>query len=201
MIRPLRMIGLDISTAATAIAATHDSAGKPRLAVRTLDTAARPLHDQTDLIEMAIRRACGTPATGGRPAPEAKPDLVVVEGTFSRQSGSDYPLHHVIGCVTQWLHRQCIPYVTPAPATVKVYATGSGATRGVNKVTKDKVVAAVLATYGRLLNIARDDNACDAVALLAMGLDQFGQPLAEVPQTHRRALAAVAWPDAIGGGR
>jgi crossover junction endodeoxyribonuclease RuvC len=194
VIRPLRAVALDLSTAATAIASTHASTGEPRLSVRTIDTAKRPLHLQTDLIDVQVRQACGF-GSGNRLLGRGFADLVIVEGTFSRQSASDYPLHHVRACVTQWLARQGIPYVDVAPATVKVYATGSGATRGENKVTKDKVIAAVIAAYGRLLHIPpTDDNCADAVTLLAMGLDAFGQPLAEVPDSHRRALNAVKWP-------
>lgn len=195
MIQPLRVVALDLSPRATAIAHTHDSHGDPRLAVRTLDTAMRPLHQQIDRIEIAVRRACGAPSAGGRPRPGCAPDLVVVEGTFSRPGGSDYPLHAVRGCVLQWLYRQGIPYVDVAPATLKVWATGSGATSGANKVTKDKVCAGIVAAYGHLLAInPRDDNACDAVGLLTLGLAAYGQPLAAVPDRHRRALQVPQWP-------
>jgi crossover junction endodeoxyribonuclease RuvC len=191
----LRVIGLDLSTAASGMAQTHDSTGQPRLSVRTIDTAKRPLHDQIDMIEMAVRKACGW--VNGFPAwPGHRPDLVVVEGTFSREGGSDYPLHAVRANVLQWLHRQRIPYVDVQPLTLKMWATGSGATRGKNKVSKAGVCAAIVATYGRFLHInPRDDNCCDAVALLTMGLAAYGQPLADVPETHRRALASIStWP-------
>lgn len=196
MIIPLRAVALDLSTAATAVATTHDPAGQPRLAVHTIpDTAKRPVHDQIDRIEMAVRRACGY-GTGNHQLGDRRPDLIVIEGTFSRPGGSDYPLHSLHGCVKQWLHRRRIPYVDVAPATLKVWATGSGACHGENKVTKDKVVAAVLATYGHLLHIhPRDDNQADAVALLSLGLAAYGQPLAAVDNNHSRAIRKVAWPD------
>lgn len=195
MIRPLRAVGLDLSTAAAAIAATHDSAGLPRLATWTIPgTAARPLHVQIDIIEMAVRRACGYGS--GNVALGGRPDVVIIEGTFSRPGASDYPLHALQGVVRQWLHRQHIPYTVAAPATLKVYATGSGATSGENKVTKDKVITEVLATYGALLHInPRDDNQADAITALALCLDAYGQPLAEVPRGKRRAVSAVTWPD------
>ena len=82
-----------------------------------------------------------------------------------------------------------------SPATLKIWATGSGASSGDNKVTKLHVVEAIIAAYGGLLNIPRDDNACDAVALMSMGLAAYGQPLAEVPETHRRALDSIRWPE------
>lgn len=190
----LRVVGLDLAPAASGIARTHDSTGTPRLAVDPIRTNLLPLHRQIDHIEHAVRRACGVPPAGGRPDPAARPHLVVIEGTFSRVGGSDYPLHAVRAVALQWLHRQRIPYVDVAPATVKVWATGSGATRGDNKVTKARVVEQIIADYGRHLAIPRDDNCCDAVALLTLGLAAYGQPLAAVPERQRRAIEAVTWP-------
>lgn len=199
MIRPLRIVALDLATD-TGIARTHDTDGQPRLAVDTLSAALLPLHQKIDLIEYRVRRTCGVPAYGGRPDPRVKPDLVVIEGTFSRAGAADYVLHALHANVKQWMYRQGIPYVDVQPSTLKVWATGSGSTRGENKVGKDKVCAAIVATYGHLLNInPRDDNACDAVAALTLGLAKYGQPLVDsLPQTHRRAMAAVKWPD-LGG--
>ena len=192
--RPLRVVGLDLSTAATGIAATHASTGESHLWASVLDTSKRPLHTQTDIIDVAVRRACGY-GSGNRPLSAVGVDLVVIEGTFSRQSGSDYPLHHVRAIVTQWLARQRITYVDVQPGTLKIWATGSGSMRGDSKVTKQQVVEAIIARYGGLLNIPRDDNACDAVALLSMGLAAYGQPLVdELPESHRRALDSVKWP-------
>jgi len=191
--RPLRVVGLDLSTAATGIAATHASTGESHLWASVLDTSKRPLHTQTDIIDVAVRRACGY-GSGNRPLSAVGVDLVVIEGTFSRGSASDYPLHHVRANVTQWLSRRGLAYVDVSPATLKIWATGSGASSGDNKVTKQQVVEAIIAAYGGLLNIPRDDNACDAVALMSMGLAAYGQPLAEVPETHRRALDSIRWP-------
>ncbi|GIE35932.1 hypothetical protein Ait01nite_089770 [Actinoplanes italicus] len=192
--RPLRVVGLDLSTAATGIASTHASTGEPQLWTQVIDTSKRPLRVQTDIIDMAVRRACGY-GSGNRLIGAARVDVVVLEGTFSRKSGSDYPLHHVRANVLQWLWRMGIPVVDVSPATVKVWATGSGATRGVNKVTKNKVIEATIATYGHLLNIPRDDNACDATALMSLGLAAYGQPLAPMP--HGRAaevIDGICWP-------
>jgi crossover junction endodeoxyribonuclease RuvC len=194
MIRPLWVTGLDLSTAASGIASTHTSAGDPQLWTQAIDTAKRPLRAQTDIIDVAVRRACGY-GSGNRLIGARRVDLVVLEGTFSRQSGSDYPLHHVRANVLQWLWRMGIPVVDVSPATVKVWATGSGATRGVNKVTKNKVIEATIATYGHLLAIPQDDNACDAVALMSLGKAAYGQPLA--PVQHGRAaevIDGICWP-------
>lgn len=194
----LRVVALDLSNAATGIAQTHAADGTPRLSVATVPgTAGRPLHDQIDTIEMAVRRACGR-TSGNAWIGTSQADVVVVEGTFSRPGGSDYGLHALHGVVKQWLHRVGIPYAEVAPATLKVWATGSGATRGENKVGKDKVIEAVLSTYGGLLNInPRDDNQCDAVALLGLALAAYGQELAPVKPNCRKAIQVPKWPELI----
>ena len=198
MIRPLRAVALDLATA-TGLARTHDTNGEPRLTVDTIDTSLLPLHKKIDVIEYRLQRACGVPEGGGRLDLRVKPDVVVIEGTFSRPGAADYLLHALRGNVTQWLYRRGIPYVDVQPSTLKVWATGSGATRGDNKVGKDKVRAAIVATYGGLLNInPNDDDACDAVALLSMVLAQYGQPLVELERlghTGARALEVPAWPE------
>lgn len=184
MIAPLRVLGLDLKPSRAGIARTHGSDGEPRLSVAGVGVALRPLHEQIDLIEFNVRRAC-----------DMKPDVVAIEGTFSRPGASDYGQHAVHFAITRLLWHRGIPYVDVAPATLKVWATGSGATHGENKVTKDKVCAAIVATYGSLLHInPRDDDACDAVALLSMTLAAYGQPLAAVPINRRRALNVVTWP-------
>lgn len=191
--RPLRAVALDLSTAATAIASTHDPRGEPFLSVYTIPgTSKRDLHEQISIIETHVRRACGWSAVGTI----WQPDVVTIEGTFSREGGSDYPLHALHANIKQFLWRRRIPYIDVSPSTVKVWATGSGATRGVNKVTKDKVVTAVIATYGHLLTInPRDDNQTDAVALLTLCHAAYGRPLAPVPTlNHSKALKGLRWP-------
>ena len=184
---PLWVVGLDLA-AVSGIARTHDATGQPRLSVTTLDTTGKSLHQRIDLTEGYVRQVCGA-----RIGPR-RPDLAVVEGTFSRPGAADYPLHAVRACILQWLHRQKVPCVEVAPATLKVFATGKG------KATKREVVERVLADYGRHLNIPPDDNAADAVALMAMGLHAYGQALSEVPAVQARAVKTLAgrWPSLIG---
>ncbi|MFI6819759.1 hypothetical protein ACIBJE_02255 [Micromonospora sp. NPDC050187] len=185
----LRMIGLDLSLGAAAIAWTHDHHSAANLGVRTVHTA-RVNKDTVD--HNRIHRVLEWVAA----AAKARPHLAVIEGTFTRGGGSDIPLIGLRTVVCHWLWTKKIPYVDVAPATVKVWATGSGATRGENKVTKDKVIAEILATYGGLLNIdPRDDNQCDAVALLTLGRAAYGQPLVRITRAQQtRALTAVSWP-------
>jgi crossover junction endodeoxyribonuclease RuvC len=200
MIRPLRMVALDLSTAATGVASTHDPYGQPFLSVFTVPgTAKRPLHEQIALIKRAVRRTCGLGSARTNPDAPDLPDLVVIEGTFSRASGpgQDYPLHALHACIKQALWDRKIPYVDVSNGTVKMWATGTGATSGPNKVTKDKVVAAIIANYGKTITInPADDNQCDAVALLTLGMEKYGQPIGPYvsDKPRRRAFKNVAWP-------
>jgi crossover junction endodeoxyribonuclease RuvC len=191
-LRPLRFVGLDLSMVATAIAATHDPQGRPFLSVFTVPgTAGLGLHEQIARIERAVRSSCGGGHARLNPDSPDLPDLVVIEGTFSRSGAhaSDYPLHALHANVKQWLWRHRIPYVNAAPATLKVWTTGNGA------ATKRQVIEHVVADYGRHLTIPpNDDKACDAVGLLSMGLAKYGQPLNETPPPGRRALKSVNWP-------
>lgn len=206
VIRPIRAVGLDLSTAATAVASTHDAYGQPFLSVFTVpDTAKRPLHEQVALIKRAVRRVCGIGSARTNPDAPDLPDIVLIEGTFSREGApaQDYPLHAVHACVKQLLWEKRIPYKDVSPGTVKIWATGRGDMRGPSKVTKRDVVSAIIAAYGKamLINPA-DDNQADAVALLSMVCAQYGQAIVETPslpgkpQSHRRALKnANPWPD------
>ena len=183
------MMALDLSLKAAAIGWTHDHHGRPGLGCRTVHTD-RVNKDRVD--HNRIHKVLEWVAAAAR----CRPHLCVVEGTFTRGGASDIPLIELREVVCHWLWVQKIPYVDIQPSTVKVWATGSGATRGENKVTKDKVVAAVVATYGRLLHIdPRDDNQCDVIALLSLGLAAYGQPLVRITRAQQtRALSVPAWP-------
>lgn len=185
----LRMVALDLSVSGTGMAWNYDHHGHPNLGCRTVHTA-RVNHDAVD--HNRIQRVLEWVAA----AAKSRPHLAVVEGTFTRGSGSDIPLIGLRQIVCHWLWVKGIPYVGVAPATLKVWTTGRGTTNGENKVTKDEVKAAVVATYGGLLNIdPRDDNQCDAVGLLSMGLAAYGQPLVRITRSHQtRALSTPKWP-------
>lgn len=114
-------------------------------------------------------------------------DLVVLEGySFGSKGRATFSLGELGGVVRLALHRAGIPYVDVAPQTLKKYATGKGNAPG---------QAVLVEAVKRLGYEGADDNAADAMWLLAMGLDAYGQPGApEMPQTHRGALASVDWP-------
>lgn len=133
-----------------------------------------------------------------------KADLVVVEGA-AYGHGALAGHHELSGLwwlITQDLWEQKIPYAVVAPSSRIVYATGVGnpaqeyprSQRA--RVAKGMVRDAVAQRYGvECEGPGRYDKA-DAFILAAMGLHWAGWPLAVVPDTHSRALDAVAWPNA-----
>ena len=183
----LRFVALDLSSAGTGVAWNCNHHGRESVGCRTVHSrwgADRP-HDRIHDILTDIAAAV-----------KCKPHLVVVEGGSYGSAGNQVDqLAGLRWVVRHWLWAQKLPYVEVAPGTVKVWATGSGATSGDNKVTKQAVREAITATYGRLCHVA-DHNQADAVSMLTLACRAYGQPLALVTrQQQTRALAAVKWPD------
>lgn len=183
MSRPLRIVGLDLSLTATGIAVTHDQLGEPRLSCRTVSPRRRPtpniidhqrLHETFQAVAAAL--AC-------------KPDLVVVEflPAVSGTGGAPLRLAELHGALKHFMWAKGHRYVDIAPQHVKTYATGKG------NAPKELVRAEVIARYGGRLHIGSTDEA-DAVSLLALALDAYGQPLATVPAGNRIAVSKVTWP-------
>jgi crossover junction endodeoxyribonuclease RuvC len=186
----IRVLGLDLKPARSGIAQNYDSdTGVPRLSVTAVGAGGiTDLHAQVRVLERAILVRVSKPGI--------RPDVAFIEGTFSRPggSGSDYGQHAAHFAVTHLLHHFGVPWVDVSPGKLKVWATGSGALRGPNKVTKDKVIAAVIATYGRFMNIPALDDEADAVALMTFGSAHQGEPLVDLTAAHTRALKEVPAP-------
>ncbi|AGL19524.1 crossover junction endodeoxyribonuclease RuvC [Actinoplanes sp. N902-109] len=184
MIRPLRVVALDLSLTATGIAVTHDQVGEPRLACRTVSPRRRP--SDTIIDHVRLHETFGAIAAAVR----CKPDLVVIEWLpqFAGKGDTSLRLAELHGAVKHWLWSKNLRYVDVQPPHLKIYATGDG------RADKAKVRRQVTAAYGRFLHIGTEDEA-DATALLAMALDAYGQPLVETHVSRREALAAVKWPE------
>jgi len=95
-----------------------------------------------------------------------------------------------------------IPVVEVGNQKVKIYATGSGATSGPNKVEKKHIIAAVQdnSRYGSALARQVDgegSDVCDAFILAALGARLIGQPveLTTLPFTHVRAMENLSLPE------
>ncbi len=175
----MRALGWDLKPARSGIAQNFDSmTGVPRLSVTAVGTALAPLHVQVRELERAVLHR----------VTRFGADVAFIEGTFTKGRASDYGQHAAHFAATHVLWSKGIPWVDVQTGLVKMWATGSGSQRGATKVTKDKVVAAVIATYGRLMHIPPVDDECDAVALLSMCLAAYRQPLVEGPGAQSRAL-------------
>lgn len=185
MIPRYRLAAADLALTATGLAWTHTDTGE-QYGCRTAHTGTRRGHPRIHLIWQHVQQVVTA----------CRPDLVVIEGGYvgGNSNANTLRLAELRGVITHWLYSRGVPYVQVPPACLKQWATGSGATRGKNKVAKDRVRQAVTATYGRWFHIG-DDNAADAVALLTMATAAYGRPLADLPVEHTRALRAVEWPD------
>lgn len=126
------------------------------------------------------------------------PDLVVIEGPSLASSSGQH--HDMSG--SWWRLVDSLLMVAPvmevSPTTVKLYATGSGSTRGKTAVTKAMVVAAVRARYGDQASAITSNDVADALILAAIGCRMLGHPIeADLPPEHIRALAKVRLPEGI----
>ena len=184
MIRPLRVVSLDLSLTATGIAVTHDQAGEQRLSCRTVTPRRYPSATAIDhrRLHKTFEALAATVV--------CKPDLVVVEWLpqFNGHGDVSLRLAELHGALKHWMWARGLTYVDVNPTHLQTYATGKG------KATKDQVREAVTARYGRLLHIGSYDEA-DAVTLLAMALDHYGQSLAPVTPHQGAAVGKVKWPE------
>ncbi len=130
-------------------------------------------------------------------------DLVVVEGA-AFASGAQAGHHELAGLwwmVTHDLWRRGIPYAIVPPHSRTIYAMGRANPAQEHprekraKIAKGMVRDAVRRVYGLECEGAGRYDESDAAVLAAMGLDWLGWAAAGVPDTHRRALDGVAWPE------
>jgi crossover junction endodeoxyribonuclease RuvC len=117
-------------------------------------------------------------------------DLCVVEGPSFGSPNKQHAIGGLWWMITHQLWAWKIPCVVVSPSQLKTYALGKGSGKGTDK---DWVLAAVVRRYLEVA-IAGNDEA-DALVLAAMAADHYGHPVVTVPETHRRALATVSWPD------
>lgn len=163
--RLARVCGLDISLTGTGVATLAGTTRVPTKG-RRKDTILER-HQRMKHITTRVLEEVGTV------------DLACVEGPvgFATPGGSTWDRGGL------WWR---IPVAIISPTARAKYATGSGASR------KTAVLEAARSRYGAILE---SDDEADALILRAMGLHWLEQPLAEVPDGHRAALAGCAWPD------
>ncbi len=115
-----------------------------------------------------------------------EPELVVVERwAIVRTAGGVLDRWALQWSLMRYLVRHEIPVVEVSSSELKVFATGkAGADKGA-------IIEAVTRRYPHF-ETAGNDNACDAIALCAIGCHLMNRPLAEVPKTHSRVLEGLA---------
>ncbi|MEU6138777.1 hypothetical protein ABZ848_00270 [Streptomyces sp. NPDC047081] len=181
-----RVVGLDLSLTSTGIAGTDWAhACRP---------GRRRSHERLDWLVAAVALSVKDGA-----------DLVVVEGAAYAQ-GAQAGHHELAGLwwlVTQYLWRHRIPYAVVTPHGRTIYATGRAnpahewPRKDRSRVAKGMVRSVAVERYGvECEGPGRYDQA-DATILAAMGLDWLGYPTVPVPDSHRRALESVRWPELI----
>lgn len=111
-------------------------------------------------------------------------DLVVIEDLPTHAHGAGIT-GMVQGVIRLMCLRAGVPYATVVAATLKKYATGSGAA---NKADMR------MALYKRAGFDVHDDNQVDAWWLRAAGLERLGFPEVEMPSAQVKVLEKAAWP-------
>lgn len=171
--RPLKVVGLDLSLTSTGLAyRAGDQTGTERIAPRGLDGLSR------------IRAIAGQVVLACDGA-----DLVVLEGpAYGSARGKQQGHHERAGLwwmVLDALQRRDLEVAIVPPNLRAKYATGKG---NASKAAVIREITRRFAWFGG------EEDEADAVALMAMGCDHLGAPLAPMPVLHRAALEGVSWP-------
>ncbi|MFC4122081.1 hypothetical protein [Nonomuraea zeae] len=172
-----RVFGLDLSLTGSGIASSSgwcDVIGRDGITTLPLADRDAAIYQLAHAITAAV-----TPTA----------DLVLIEApAYSRSNGG---AHERAGLWWRVVHRLLcwqVPVVEVLPNLRGIYATGK------SQPKKTEVVDAVARRWP-VWKTDGDDNAADAVVLMAMGLDHLGLPLTGMPVKHRAALDRVAWPE------
>lgn len=202
----MKVAGIDISLGSTGLAIIDDTAIETIKTTRVLSEPAKRtdgLKPDLDQRSERIIRICGRVHTllGGVPKGirgiPRYPDLVVVEGPSYGSAQGAHEIGWNWGSIVDMCRAAGIPVVEVSPPQVKQYATGSGATSGKNKVTKEMVIAAVQANYGDAGASIRQNDEADALILAAIGARHLGRPIEGTPPTPAQlgALKKIRWPE------
>ena len=167
----MRVVGLDLAVLSSGVA----------LAGRTLTVSPGASKDAERLsrIHRAMLRLLDA----------EKPDLVVIEGySFSRGLAGARSVAEVGGVVRLLLWHLKIPYVEVPPASLKLFATGSG--------RADKTAMRTAARRAAPIESWANDDEVDAWWLRRVGLAIVGK-LSPLEPYQRAALERVHVPDGI----
>lgn len=109
-------------------------------------------------------------------------ELVVIEGYSHGSQHNSHAMGELGGVIRLDLWKRGVRYIDVAPLRLKKYATGKG--------LADKT-AVVVAARDRLGYDGTNDNEADALWLRAIGMDLIGDPLCDLPQVNRSAIAEL----------
>jgi Holliday junction resolvasome RuvABC endonuclease subunit len=116
------------------------------------------------------------------------PDLAVMElPAPSRSGGGAHERGWLWWEIYRTLTTNYVPVGLLTPNARALYATGKGT------AAKGAVIDAVTRRFPDWTTEG-NDNAADAVALMAAGRDWLGAPITDMPKTHRAALDKATWP-------
>lgn len=183
------VIGLDTSLTATGIASSRgwcEVIGYKR--PRAKDPGITQLPHAERLTAMRALLATVVTAIG-------TPDLAVMElPAPSRSGGGAHERGWFWWQIYSHLATHDIPVGLMTPNHRMQYATGKGA------ATKNLIIDSVARRFPDWPT-AGDDNAADAVILMAAGRDWLGHRITPMPKTHRAAIDKAVWPTLPGATR
>lgn len=171
----VRAVGIDLSLTGTGVA-LHN--GECTL-VGEAGVTNMPVRRQLAIVNDLSRRIHWEVTRGAG-------DVVVIEGLdMARSYGGQIERTALWWNVVERLSDYSSRPILVAPsALLKIYATGKA------NATKANMVAAV-ATQWPMFDTRGNDNLADAAVACAMASHWAGQPLAELPEEHARALAKL----------
>ena len=179
-------IGLDLSLRATGVAVWRGDRQEGRIFRRTIRTVP-PVDDAHGWAAASRHRRIAAEVLS---YVEAGDTLAIIEQRINYSGGGQHgttelDLAGLRAVVVAYLAGRRVPVASIYPVQVKAYLTGSGAATKVDMMAAAQLV---------LRQYPTDDNQADALGLLAMGLDRWGQPLAPLPAKNRGVLDRITWP-------
>jgi crossover junction endodeoxyribonuclease RuvC len=177
----MRITGLDLSLTGTGVATENGFVATLKPPAKVTPSKAKPNVAEEDrfnwiLSELEILLLHGST------------DLVVIEGlAFASKTGKATERAGLSWMVRMMLWREGIPYAMVPPTSRAMYCSGKG------NSDKDTVMIEAVKRFGHIFDF-KDNNAADAVILWALAHDKYGSPVVTLPETHRRALGGVVWP-------
>ncbi len=177
------VIGLDPSLCSTGIASSNgwcDVIGYKKARAKDPGITQLPHTERLQAMRALVDRVLDSVGT---------PALVVMElPAVSRSGGGAHERGWFWWQLYSRLHDRDTPVALMAPNARALYATGKG------NAPKGAVVDAIARRYPDWTTEG-NDNAADAVALMAAGRDWLGHPITPAPKTHRAALDKATWPE------